>query len=138
MINSLEAVDIVWKRLYDSPLRTTITGGIYKQKRPQNSKLEDVVVNSLPIVNLQLQESIMNVNIYVPNLVITVNGTQDSSQPDHQRLKELTEIASGILIDVWSEDAQIHYDILQQSTFDVPEIDHHYSNFRLTFYSVNI
>lgn len=135
MTTTLDAVDIVWKRLNESPIKAAITGGIYK-KRPLNSSLEDVVINSLPISALQLQEGLVNVNIHVPNLVITNGTVQDPTQPNHARLKALATIAALSLNDVWIDD--VHFTIQQQTVFEEPEINEHYVNFRLLFYAVNI
>lgn len=138
MITTFDAVDIVWKRLIDSPLKTAINGGIYKQKRPQSSKKEDVVINSLPMVNAQLQQCVLNVNIHVPNKAIFIDGQQDNFQPDSARLQTLAGIATDLLEDVWSDDAQIHYEIQQESLFEEPDLYEHGVNFRLNFYSTNI
>ncbi|SEV88915.1 hypothetical protein SAMN05428988_0157 [Chitinophaga sp. YR573] len=138
MITTLKAIDIVWKRLNESPLKTAVNGGVYKQKRPLNSKKEDVIINSPTIVNLQLQEGLINVNIHVPNLLLSNNGAQDNSQPDHVRLEQLADIAASSLTDVWSDDGQINYDIQSQTVFEDEQTNAHYVNFRITFYSVNI
>lgn len=136
MITTLDAVDIVYQKLKSGALPGVISGGLYKQTRPTNSESEDVVINSLPINSEQLQEGVLNVNIHVPNLVISVNGIQDTSQPDFARLKTLTALAVAELTDVWGDEA--HYTVQQQALFSEDEFKDHYSNIRLEFYSANI
>ena len=101
MKTALDAVDIVWKKIYGSALKTEITGKVYKHRKPAGSDKEDVVVNCPTINNTQLQQGLVNVNIYVPNIPITIAGIADDSQPDHARLKELATMAVGILDDSW-------------------------------------
>ncbi|MEZ2446124.1 hypothetical protein AB6805_30625 [Chitinophaga sp. RCC_12] len=136
MTTTLEAVDSVYHKLAVGILPGTITGGLYKENRPTNSKSEDVVINSLSINSEQLQEGILNVNIHVPNLIISVNSIQDNSQPDFVRLKTLTALAISDLIDVWT--GNIHYTVQQHALFSDNELNEHYSNIRLEFYSTNI
>ncbi|GAA0561552.1 hypothetical protein [Chitinophaga japonensis] len=138
MITTFHEEDIVYQRLNTSALKTAITGIIKKGKRPLNSTKEDVVINTLPISALQLQEGIVNVNIYVPNLVITVGGVQDFTQPDSARLKELTTTAIDLLTDQWPESGDINYTVQQQTLFEDEESKSHYVNIRLQFYAINV
>lgn len=138
MNTTYDAEDFVWHIVNDSALKTAITGGVYKRKRPMNSNLEDVVVSAITMVNLDLQEGFLNVNIHVPNLLVGTQFGQDNTQPDHARLKELSSIAASILKEVWSEDGQTHFEIQQQTVFEEEETNSHFTNIRLLFYSVNI
>ncbi|MBC9913186.1 hypothetical protein [Chitinophaga varians] len=136
MITTLKAIDAIWKLLNDSALRTEVSGGVYKLKRPINSQREDVVVNSLPFDSLQLQKGIINVNIHVPNLVITANGIQDTTQPDFVRLSELASIAAPLLTDSWND--EWHFDVQQHTVIEEAELREHFVNFRLEFYAINL
>ncbi|WP_343302849.1 hypothetical protein AAHN97_14990 [Chitinophaga niabensis] len=138
MRTSFTAVDIVWTRLKTSPLSAAISGGIYKHGRPLNSGKEDCVVNSLPISGAQLQEGVLNVNIHVPNIVIVSEGNQDATQPNSPRLDELTRIAIDRLTDAWEESGDVNFTIEQQVLIQEDSINEHYSNIRLTFFSVNV
>lgn len=136
MKTTLKLIDILWQRLNGSPLATALTGGIYKHQRPINSREEDVVINCLPINNEQLQQAIANVNIHVPNLVLSSNGAQDDTQPNHVRLDELTDLAIERLTDVWAED--YNFDIEQQVLFSDSEAKDHYINIRIEFNNINL
>ncbi|RPE05554.1 hypothetical protein EGT74_24535 [Chitinophaga lutea] len=137
MRTTLDVVDIVWQWLNASPLKAAITGGIYKY-RPQNSTSEDVVINSLPITGEQVQEGVVNVNIHVPNPILNSNGTQDQSQANHPRLKELASIAVESLTDIWVESAEVNFTVQNQMVFPEPDNNEHYVNIRLSFISVNL
>lgn len=52
-----------------------ITGGIYADDRPDDSKLIDIVVNCFGVTNRWNQKSSPNVNIHAPNLP---SGRKDS------------------------------------------------------------
>jgi hypothetical protein len=134
MITTLDIVDIGWDRLHGGILSQTITGGVYKHERPINSDKEDVVINSLPINNSQMQSGVFNVNIHVPNLVLNINGNIDTTQPNHERIKQLTALAIVELTDVWLND--YNFDVQQQNV--IQDTNDTYSNIRLDFFNINI
>lgn len=136
MKTTLHIVNILWARLNSSPLKTTVTGGVYKHLRPAGSNKEDVVINCLPINNEQLQQGIANVNIHVSNKAVSVNGVQDNTQPDHERLEELADLAIEALSDVWEGD--YNFDVQSQTIFSDEEAQSHYVNLRIEFNNINI
>jgi len=135
MTTTLAIIDTLFTKLDSSTLKTAITGSICKQKRDGNSKKEDVVINCLPVNNTQLQTAIANVNIYVPDLQVAVNGMQDL-QPDITRLEELANMAVEILDDNWT--ASLNYNVQQQVLFDDPDSKSHYINIRIEFFIENL
>lgn len=137
MKTTLEIVDIIYKYLDESSLKPTITGQIYKNDRPVNSRLEDVVINSLPINNEQLQEGVINVNIFVSNQVHKINDVQDDTQANHPRLKQLSALACGILKDVFLVISDCGFDIQQQNMLPDETAKEHFINIRLKYYGVN-
>lgn len=138
MITTLTAVDIVLQQLVTSPIKTAITGGIYK-KRPLNSQLEDVIINSPTINAGQLQEGLVNVNVHVPNIVISVGGVQDPTQPNTLRLQQLVDMAVTVLADAWKDGGDVNFTVQQISgLIEESENNSHYVNIRLLFYAVNL
>jgi hypothetical protein len=131
----LDIVDIVWQHINNSSLKTAINGVVCK-RRPVNSKLEDVVINGLAVSNLQLQSSVVNVNIYVPNKAQKIGGEQDLTQPDFARLQQLASIACTILTDIWAGD--YNFDVQQTVGPFETEDNQHYINIRVDFNSINI
>lgn len=136
MISTLEIIDKLYLQLNVVDVKTSISGGVYKEKRPINSTKEDVVIGCLPTNNLQLQTTVANVNIHVPNLVLNTGGIQDNTQPDFERLRTLTTLLIAKLKDQWTAD--YWFDVQQQNTFSEDELNEHYSNIRVNFYSLNI
>lgn len=138
MRSTLDIVDLGYRRAINSPLNAAVAGNIYKHQRPFNSTSEGVVINCLPISGGQLQDGIMNVNIHVPNLVLSIGGIQDDTQPDSARLSSLTKMAIQVFEDYWAELGDVNFSLENQSLFEEPEINQHYTNLRLRFNAVNV
>jgi hypothetical protein len=137
---SLDVENILYSEVKNSLLITgpkKITGGLYKSKRPINSTKEDVVINSLPLNRKQLQEGLLNMNVYVPNLEVTQGGVIDKSLPDTARLTELAAIASLVVGDINAADGDYSF-ILQQDNVFEDTNNQHYINLRIEFTSINI
>lgn len=136
MKSTLDIIDILWKLIEDSSLKEEITGNVYKHERPAGSKKEDVVINSLPINNLQLQESLVNVNIYAPNGSVKAGGVQNDTVA-HERLQELTAIATGVLDDVFNQVEDTGFDVQQMVLIKDDTTGEFYMNIRITTYNIN-
>ena len=136
---SLDALDILYRIVKNSEIiagSARINGGLYKSQRPINSDKEDVVVNALPMNRNQVQEGLLNLNIYVPNQELTINGVTDLSQPNYTRIAALSAMISTLLNDVWEASADYTFNI-QQDTLFADDNNQHYQNFRIEFYSPN-
>lgn len=134
MKTSFDVVDLIYAYLRDnSPVKQLLSGGVYKHLRPINSKTEDVVINSLGLNNAVVQNGVANVNVYVPNLILNINGMQDTTQPNHKRLKELTAVLIEVLHEVWIGDYM--FEVQQEQPIFDP--DGSATNIRLNFFSIN-
>ena len=136
MKTTLDLVDILWTCLSGSPVKAAISGGVYKHMRPVNSAQEDVVINSLPLVNLDLSQAVCNVNVFVPSKIQNLNGVQDNSQPDSARLKTLATLITDTLADQWGE--EYNFDVQQSVLIRDETTGSWYYNIRLNFYSINL
>jgi hypothetical protein len=133
MKSSLDSVTDVFKLLNSSPVKALISGGIYKYKRPLNSTLEDIVINSLGLNANPIQRGLVNVNIHVENLVIASNPA-DRSQPNTARMKVLTDAAVTTLKENWGTTEDLLIEVDNTQVFE--ENTHHFSNIRVLFYSL--
>lgn len=138
MINTLEIIDELFLALHVGDVLSAITGNVYKMQRPLNSALVDIVINCLPTNNLQLQTAVANVNIHVPNLSIGAAAVVDNTQADIPKLRALTNLVVSKLKDKYPSGKEFWYDVQQQNVFAEPNINEHYSNVRVNFYSINI
>lgn len=140
MRTTFDIVDIIYPILKnDAALTTALSGTVYKDgQRPIGSGKEDVSIGSLPVNGEQLQQTVVNVNIHVPNQKLLLNDVQDNTKPDLKRLKALTALVIGLVNEKYYSD--YWFFVQQQQLF--PEQDEnaneHYSNIRLSFYSENI
>ncbi|MEO6610745.1 MAG: hypothetical protein ABIT05_01390 [Chitinophagaceae bacterium] len=137
MKTTLDLIDILWTLINGSALKTALVsgGGIYKHERPLNSNNEDVVINSLPIINQDLQVAICNVNIHVPDKTINVTGGQQIVA-DHVRLKALSTVAVGVLDKNWGDD--YNFSVQQQTVMADETPGSHFINIRIEFFNINI
>ena len=78
--------------LRGSALAEMVSGGVYyAETRPRDSKLEDIVVGYLAGVPADLQQIVVNINIFVPDIDPWRNGVLT---PDVARLKEIEGAAA--------------------------------------------
>jgi hypothetical protein len=133
MKTTFDLVNTIYTALFNSAMRTAISGSIYKQQRPLDSTKEDVVINALPITGDQLQSSIININIHVPNLLIESNGKQDNTQPNLVKLKSLTDLVIAAVNNTYG--VNFNYSVQQQTL--IQDIDDYYSNIRVQFNLIN-
>ena len=124
-------------RLITTPeVKAAIGGDIYLQQRPTDSRNEDIVVNTLPITGSDLQQAIVNVNIHVPNVSVSINGKPDNDQPNMSKLQAICDAVIPLLVDAYTDDISIS--IQQQSLLSEPQFKEHFVNIRLQIYSPNI
>lgn len=135
MKSSSDAIDLVYKTLQGTALESSISGELWKGKRPQNSSLEDVVINALPVNNTKIQRGLVNVNIHVPNLELDGNP-KDTSLPNTARLKELSAIAIGLLKENWGTSGDTLLEVETERVFPDSGGLNHYSNIRVLYYSL--
>ena len=137
---SISAVNMLYSVIEHSVLFTDAekpNGKLCKYKRPLNSVLEDVVINGLALVNDDVYKGTLDVNIYVPNLVL--QDPDDHSQPDIARLEYLSALGNQAFEDgeeIWEPNGEycLKY---QQDVVVQDENNQYYVNFKIEFYSEN-
>jgi len=127
----LAAQEAIFNRLINQGVKalSALSGAIYKQNRPKDSKLEDIVVRTLTMNADQVQEGIINVNIHVPNQ----NLVNDDTQPNLVRFDIITSIVVSTLSDYSGYDYWFDID-----SPGVPERDgiNWFVNVRIKFFSL--
>lgn len=131
MRNNFDVIDIVYS--YLKPFETELSGGLYKMKRPFNSKKEDIVINTLAINDEDAQRVTVNVNIHVPDLFVNIDGIEQK-QPNFKRLQELVTKITPTIQEVYKDDYNFWIE-WQQVIQDQAIADNHYCNIRLVFKS---
>lgn len=87
-----QALADVYQYIKGSALAEMVSGGVYYAgTRPRDSKLEDIVVGYLAGVPADLQQLIVNINIFVADIDPWQDGV---FTPNVARLKEIEEAAA--------------------------------------------
>jgi hypothetical protein len=130
MITSFDTDDILFQVLSGSEeLKAAINGGIYTTDRPDNSEKEDICINTITVTrNYSPQSGTSNVNIYVPDLKLKING-QEQRKCDRERLRELTGKVISILETARVEG--IAFWIANETIIKEQAIYRHYTNLRI-------
>ena len=113
-----------------SPLATMVTGQVYRKgMRPENSKLEDIVVKFLAGFDGQIQSGIVVLSIYVPNI------TQLGCTRKVENTARVEELENAVLDFVKNcADTEYLYEFEDSMTsLDVEEIDQHAINARIHY-----
>ena len=87
-----QALADVYQYIKGSALAAMVSGDVYyAETRPRDSKLEDIVVGYLAGVPADLQQLVVNINVFVPDIDPWQDGVLT---PDVARLKEIEEAAA--------------------------------------------
>lgn len=132
MKSSFDTDTILFRVLRDSPVKAAISGDIYYEgDRPADSNKEDIVINTVTLTqdyHPQLGDS--NVNIYVPDSIITIGGKQQRVV-NRARLKQLTELAIQAIRD--SRVKGLKANLRWQRTLQEPDINQTFVNIRISW-----
>ena len=134
MKTTFEVSDLIYGIVNVPAVTSVITGKVYKDQRPADSKKEDVVINCLPISVDQFQQATVNVNVYVNDLDVKIDGVPQR-MPNHSRLKQLSVIATGLLAKYFGTE-QI-FKITSQSLIKENTLSQHYINIRIEYKNTN-
>lgn len=128
MNTTLDQDDEIYKLLNVSLITSVISGGVYKGKRPNNSELEDITINSLTLGDGTRQFGVANVNIHVKDVEVEIKGVKTFLK-NSTRLKTLVNLVKPII----EETDGLKYVLWIESTQQVaePEINQHLFNFRV-------
>lgn len=137
----IEVVNLLYQTISQSVLYTDPkkpNGQLCKYERLDNSALEDTVINGLGVARGDVQEGVLNVNQYVPNLVYP-NKPELKSQPDTGRIAYLSKLVNKALgegEEFWDASGKWCFQV-QQDTVMPDTNNQHYINFRVEFYLNN-
>ena len=118
----------VYQLLYSQGANNIISGKVYKDRKPNGSKVEDIVINSISMDNELLQDAVINVNCYVPYKEHNI-GNVIQKFKDDDRLLEIYEAIAPMIDNQDSEffDCQIE----KHEEFEEEQEEMTYINFRL-------
>ncbi len=130
MIDTFDIETIIWDILDVPSLKNLISGGVYKSNdRPLNSDKEDVEVNTIALTQEPYpQEGVSNINIYVPDMEISIGGIQQL-KANKTRLKAISEKVKELIL----ADRKVCFKIDLENVVRDPNIGQHFVNIRLSY-----
>lgn len=124
--------DDVYTHIKNSDLSSAVTGKVCKTgERPKGSMLEDVVISVFANVNGQIQDAVVNVNIYVRDDIKSDGQNQEATI----RLRELCNVASKALEVGYGADYR--FSLESQRVIAVQDTKEHVINNKLIYKQVN-
>ncbi len=132
MKTTFETDTLLFSLLRESPVSAAINGGIYVgDDRPDDSTKEDIVVNSIDLNQDYLpQTGTSNVNIFVPDKVVTIGGKQQL-KANRTRLKELSNMTIETLRNANITGLKII--LASQTILAEPSVNQHFVNIRINW-----
>lgn len=131
MTTTEQIVSILYRLVSGSELDAAVSGGIYTaEDRPADSKLEDITIGVPANRPSQYQHGTAYVNVYVPKV-----RKENQLIRDRERISALEEKAWRLLEHVLTSD--YYFDLVSQTTREVPGIDQHCIINELSFTFVN-
>lgn len=132
MKTAKEIQDDVWRLLRDSILADELSGGVYKAGyRPRDSRKEDAIVKYTTGISDQIQDGIVTINIFVPDIDPYNDGVMVE---DGNRTTQIERMAQDWVDQIATEVSD--YDISLSEpiyTEDEPDIDQHFVVVRLNY-----
>ena len=118
----------MWGEIHNSAIAAAISAEVYKYHRPQDSQLEDVVINTVIADGSEsvIQRAVVNVNLHVPAV-----NTAGGAMPNTARFDTLAGIASPVLKS--GHGAMYNYWIENTALIKEEGRDRWYLNIRLRF-----
>lgn len=130
MKSTAHAKEHVFKLLFSSGIQSTIKGKIYKDKRPVESKGEDIVINSLDGDSEILQSFGINVNCHVPYVQVQDSpGAPMYYRKDNKRIMIIFDAVSEIIKEHYNSEYDLK--LLRFEEIDIDEEKTMFINFRL-------
>ena len=121
----IDIKDEVWNWITQSQLSAEISGSVYKDQRPLNSTLEDIVIAVIARdADRQMQEATVNVNVYVPDIHRVREAIEDTT-----RLRTLCTLAASVF--EYRHVGNAIYELDSQEVMKANGIDWHVINNRL-------
>ena len=127
-----QALQDVYRLLKGGPLEDEVSGGVYyAETRPRDSKEEDIVIGYLAGTPGDLQQLIVNINVFDPDIDPWQNGVLT---PDVSRLAVIEEAAAewvnALTVGATGGEYQVSlYDNIHSG--EAAEIGQHYVNVQL-------
>lgn len=117
----------------ETNLSALISGGIYKSgMRPVDSKLEDAVVSFAAGLDGQVQAGVVNINIYIPDIIIDGYPYRDSG-----RCREIEVVLDELLKEINNPIYDLSLSDMIR-TFKEEDMNQHFINAKVNFRLITV
>lgn len=130
-----EITTTVYGDLKDMLEDLSLTIPVFKTAFPKGQSGEYVVVGTIGNTLIGEQVATVNVNIYVPDKLLTINGVSQRVR-DNARIDTITESILSVIDNYTGENSEggwYRYYKTNQSVISEEDIDYSFSNIQLTF-----
>lgn len=118
-----------------SEIRNLISGQVYRDRRPINSNVEDVVISVLTTGAGQIQPFIININVYVPDVKRGKEFIYDDPRCKFLMRKCLDVLEEGVTVHRLEESERkefgLKYKLESQKLYEVNGADFHAINHKI-------
>lgn len=135
-MQTIELEDILYKELKASePVAAAIDGGIFVLgERPEGSGKVDIVINTITGgTGTRPQNAVVNVNIHVPDLLLTIDGVQQR-KANRERLRPVVKAVRQTINAANIEGLSLQ--IVGENIIRETQVPEHYANIRVNCYIV--
>ena len=132
-VSSIDTDDILYQLITQAVQEgvITISGVVCPQgQRPDDSKAEDIGINTITVTHEKPQSGTSNVNIYAADKKVSING-KEQYKADRERLREIGDALTEFLDQ--QNVADLEFEIEQDVTIKEIEVKQHYRNLRITW-----
>lgn len=130
-----EITTTVYGDLKDMLEDLSLTTPVFKTAFPKGQSGEYVVVGTIGNTLIGEQVATVNVNIYVPDKLLTINGVSQRVR-DNARIDTITESLLSVIDNYTGENSEggwYRYYKTNQSVISEEDINYSFSNIQLTF-----
>ena len=135
ILSEIEIKEAFFTLIKASELSEMITGEVYRDRRPLNSKVEDVVISVLATGAGQIQPFILNINVYVPDIKRGKEFIYHEERVKPLMRKCLDLLEEGVVVYASSETGNkefgLRYKLESQKLYEVNGADFHTINHKI-------
>lgn len=132
MITSIELASIVYKAVSATQIKTIIDGDVYLGVRPTNSAKTDVVIATLSVPDIELQNSTALIQIYAKDIFDGKTYT-----PNLKKLNDATTLLAPLFRKRYIEEKKTYLDVEWIRDYQVQGVQEWVSVIRLKTRTVN-
>ncbi len=135
ILSEIEIKEAFYTLLEASELSEMISGSVYRDRRPLNSRVEDVVISVLATGAGQIQQFMLNVNVYVPDVKREKEFIYNEERVKSLMRKGLEVLERGVMVyssaDTGGREFGLRYTLESQKLYEVNGADFHAINHKI-------